>query len=202
LKEPAGRWLGSLILALSLSAVILAWIIIGASWYLNSSWFVFTRNAFSDLGGPRSCCPQLYNYGLMAVGALIVAAGIAMGRASQSLLEAWGSAYLALAGVFLGLIGYYYEGTRPHVFVSTWFFIQMDVALALLSAGLARRGSSLARLSLIVALEAFPVAALIGVLVGWPSAATLEAYGVVLIDFMVLVVSYEYYRQYRMERAA
>jgi Predicted membrane protein len=34
-----------------------------------------------------------------------------------------------VAGLFLALIGIYHAGTRPHVFVSTWFFVQMDTAL-------------------------------------------------------------------------
>ncbi|MEB3851333.1 MAG: DUF998 domain-containing protein [Desulfurococcales archaeon] len=189
-----GAALASLIPALAVAAIALAWAVIGAAWYLNRGWFAFTRDAFSDLGGAGSCCPGVYNYGLMAVGAVIVALGAAMLAASRGRLEAAGAAYMALAGVFLALIGYYHSGTRPHVFVSTWFFVQADLALALSSAGLALRGSRLALASLAVALAAFPVAGLVGATVGWPSAAVLEAYGVILIDFMVAVVALEYRR--------
>ena len=189
------RTLGACILSLSLAAILLAWVIIGASWSLNSGWFVFTRDAFSDLGGARSCCPGLYNYGLMGVGSIIVVLGYCIALAAPSKLEVAGGAYVALAGVFLGLIGYYHEGTRPHVFVSTWFFLQMDVGLALVAAGLTRRrAGGLAFPALLASMEAFPVAALVGVLVGWPSAAVLETYGVLVIDVVVLMISAEYYR--------
>lgn len=185
----ARRWIPACILALTLTAVLGAWGVIGASWLLNRGWFVFTRDAFSDFGGPRSCCPGLYNYGLMGVGLLIVALGYCMALASRGRLEAAGAAYAGLAGVFLGLIGYYHAGTRPHVFVSTWFFVQMDAALVMLSTGLARRGCRLAVPALYASMEAFPIAGLVGVLVGWPSAAVVETYGVLVIDFSIILVA-------------
>jgi hypothetical membrane protein len=188
------RLLSACILALTLSAVLGAWSIIGASWALNRSWFVFTRDAFSDFGGSRSCCPGLYNYGLMGIGILVVALGYCMALAARGKLEVAGAAYAGLAGVFLGFIGYYHEGTRPHVFVSTWFFVQMDVALAMLSVGLSRRGCWLARPALYASMEAFPVAGLVGVLAGWPSAAVLETYGILIIDFTIILVALCYRR--------
>jgi len=188
------RLLPACIVALTLSAVLGAWGVIGASWELNRGWFVFTRDAFSDFGGPRSCCPGLYNYGLMTIGALIIVLGYCMALASRGKIETAGAAYAALAGVFLGFIGYYHAGTRPHVFVSTWFFVQMDVALAMLSAGLSRRGCRLAGPALYASIGAFPVAGLVGVLVGWPSAAVLETYGILVIDFSVVLLAFCYQR--------
>ena len=169
-------------------AVVAGWLVIGASWWLNRKWFVFTRDAFSDLGGPGSCCPQLYNYGLILVGALVAlhGAGAALTAATRSGIA--GGAYMALAGVFLALIGVFPSGSRPHVFVSTWFFVQSDLALILLlweSYRLRRDLASLAGLAL--AVLAFPVAGLVEAAVGWPSAAAVEAYGVLIIDYGVLV---------------
>lgn len=46
-------------------SAILAWIIILVCISLNP-WFVFTKNAFSDLGGPMARDPWLYDYGLIA----------------------------------------------------------------------------------------------------------------------------------------
>jgi hypothetical membrane protein len=45
-------------------AVILAWVVIAVSISVNP-WFVFTKNAFSDLGGPYATDPWIYNYGLI-----------------------------------------------------------------------------------------------------------------------------------------
>lgn len=177
-------------------AVVLAWIIIGASWYLNRDWFVFTRDAFSDFGGSNSCCPGLYNYGLITVGVLLALYGVAIAGLGENKLEVSGGGYMVLAGVFLMLIGVFYEGTRPHTFVSTWFFIQADVSLALVTLGLWRRMKTPTSLSgFAAAVAAFPVAIILAVTVGWPSAAVLEAYGVIVIDIIALLVYIDYYRR-------
>lgn len=169
--------------------VVAAWLIIGASWALNSSWFAWTRDAYSDLGGPRSCCPILYNAGLALVGALLIAYGACLASCLPSRLGAVGAGYLALDGVFLGLIGYYHEGTRPHVFVSSWFFVQADVALILALYDAYRSGRGTPCLAaLVLSAAAFPVAVLVGVVWGWPSAAVLETYGIIIIDVGVLAL--------------
>jgi len=162
-------------------AVVLAWVVIGASWYMNREWFVFVRDAYSDFGGPESCCPGLYNYGLMLVGALVVVFGACTYLCAPGRLGAAGGAYFALAGVFLALIGVFPSGTRPHTFVSTWFFVQADMGLVLLLASM-RRGGGLTRLALLASILAFPVAGIVEVAVGWPSAAVVETYGIIIID--------------------
>lgn len=177
------------------AAAAAAWIVIGLSWSSNSSWFVFTRDAFSDLGGPSSCSPHLYNYGLMLTGLLLALYGVAVAGLAPGRLEVSGGAYTVLAGVFLGLIGVYPSGTRPHVFVSTWFFIQMDAALVLTLLGAWRRKRSMGSLvGLALSISAFPVAGVVEAAGGWPSAAVLEAYGIILVDAAALLVYVEYLR--------
>lgn len=173
-------------------AAVVAWIVIGLSWLLNP-WFVFTRDAFSDFGGPRSCCPGLYNYGLIGVGLLIILWSACIYRFAPSKAEVLGAGYMGLAGVFLALIGVFPSGTRPHVFVSSWFFVQADLAFIALGAGMARRRARFGLVLLLLSLLAFPVAGAIGVLVGWPSAATIEAYGVAVIDVGVLLLTASYW---------
>ena len=169
-----------------LVAAVAAWLFIGAAWLLNSSWFVFTRNAFSDLGGPRSCCPGVFNYGLMVTGVLVVAFGVCLVAASRGKLETVGASYLALSGVFLALIGVFPETTEPHRFVSVWFFLQMDVALLMMALAAWRETGSRAALAAVAATAlAYPLAGLVQLTVGWPSVATLEAYGIAVIDFAV-----------------
>lgn len=179
--------------SLGLVAAAVAWAFIGAAWTLNRGWFVFTRDAFSDLGGPRSCCPGLYNYGLIATGVIVVLFGACLAYAARGKLEAIGGSYIALAGVFLALIGVFPETTQPHIFVSVWFFLQMDVALLITSLAAWRETRSKAALAALLATAlAYPVAGLVQLAVGWPSAATLEAYGILVIDLAIACLWYTY----------
>ena len=168
--------------------MVLAWIVIGAAWLLNRDWFTYTRDAFSDLGGKGSCCPQLYNTGLIIVGLLLIAYGACATLLSRNKLETLGAGYIALAGVFLALIGVFPTGTRPHTFVSTWFFIQADLALTLLLTGQRRQGcrTPYNTTALLATLLAFPAAGLVEAIWGWPSAAVLETYGILVIDYAAL----------------
>ncbi|MEB3861768.1 MAG: DUF998 domain-containing protein [Desulfurococcales archaeon] len=173
---------------LALAAMILAWIVIGASWMLNP-WFDFWGDAFSDLGVPgQARYPWVYNYGLRATGMLLVGYSIYLYRWAKYKPEALASGLMAVAGIFLALIGVYPGGTRPHVFVSTWFFIQIDMALIPLMYSLWRnRGFKPAAWGLALALLAFPVFLAVEALVGWPSVAAGEAYGILVIDVAVVI---------------
>jgi hypothetical membrane protein len=100
-------------------------------------------------------------------------------------LEVVGGAFTLIAGLFLALIGIYHEGTTPHGFVSVWFFAQADLAIATWGIGLLIRrwrsmGAALTAMGLL--------APLIAAAIDWPSAATAEAYGIVLIDLGVLLM--------------
>ncbi|MCG2870075.1 MAG: DUF998 domain-containing protein, partial [Vulcanisaeta sp.] len=115
-------------------AVILAWVVIAVSISVNP-WFVFTKNAFSDLGGPYATDPWIYNYGLIITSVFVDLYSINLLLTSRNKVESFASAFVFVAGLFLALIGIYHAGTRPHVFVSTWFFVQMDMALIALGIG-------------------------------------------------------------------
>ncbi len=170
-------------------AAAAAWLVIGASWLVNADWFVFTRDAFSDLGGSGARMPWLYNLGLIAVGVMVAVYGACQVLLHESKPGVLGGGYMILAGVFLALIGVFPSGTRPHTFVSTWFFIQIDLALILLAWATARLGGSLSRIALLLALAAWPIAGIVEAVIGWPSAATLEAYGIIVIDLAILALT-------------
>ncbi len=181
------------LISLGVVAVVVAWFVIGLSWYLNRGWFVFMEDAYSDLGGYRSCCPWLFNYGLICVGILIILYGVGVVLVSANKLEVVGGSYLSLAGVFLVLIGLFPAGTRPHTFVSAWFFIQSDIALTILTYGLWRRTNDRSMLyGFIISLIAIPVAILVEIVIGWPSAAVIETYGILIIDLIVIMLYLEY----------
>ncbi|MCE4606379.1 MAG: DUF998 domain-containing protein [Desulfurococcales archaeon] len=175
------------ILALGILSPILAWIVIFISRYKNP-WFDVFGDAYSDLGGPKASDAWIYNYGLISVGILLLIYGVLITWKTIGKLGITGGAYLALAGVFLSLIGLFHSGTRPHTFVSTWFFIQADIAIILLAANY--RASLLGKILLIVSLLAFPVAILVGVTIRWPSTAILETYGIIIIDFGVMSIPF------------
>jgi hypothetical membrane protein len=178
-----------------LAAAILAWIVIGLSWWFNRGWFVYTRDAYSDFGGAVSCCPGLYNYGLMIVGAIMVLFSACIVWYSVGKLEVLGGGFLSLAGIFLALIGLFPSGHRHHVFVSTWFFVQANLALILLFLGLWKSYKEESyKAILILQLLAFPIAIIVELLWSWSSAAVIETYGIILIDIGVLAAVWHYTR--------
>ncbi|WP_054842423.1 DUF998 domain-containing protein [Vulcanisaeta distributa] len=168
-------------------AAVLAWLFIAISISVNP-WFVFTKNAFSDLGGPYATDPWIYNYGLIITSVFVDLYSINLLLVSRNKVEDFASAFVFIAGLFLALIGIYHEGTRPHVFVSTWFFTQMDMALITWGGigSLMAKDRRLGLFSLLLGVMS-PVIALI---VPWPSAATEEAYGIVVIDLWVALMTY------------
>jgi hypothetical membrane protein len=173
------------------AAAVIAWLVIGVSWYLNSSWFNFWEHAFSDLGVPgRANYYWVYNYGLMLTGLLVVGYGLYIYMWSGHKLEVLGSAFMMMAGVFLALIGVFPGGTRPHVFVSTWFFVQMNLALLPLTYAAWRyRGFKWGLPCFLSAVAAFPLYIAVDLLYGWPSVAAGEAYGILVIDAIVVALT-------------
>jgi len=158
-----------------------AWLIISECIRRNP-WFDAFQHAFSDLGTARATDPWLYNYGLMFVALLLLLFSVHMVIEATRRLEVVGGAYMSIAAVFLALIGAFPGGTKPHAFVSSWFFIQ--AFLAILTYGLGKwqvdRASSLASLT------TFSLA-LLGALVDWPSVATAEAYEIVLLNLATIL---------------
>ena len=132
------------------------------------------------------------------MGFLLVLYGVSLWVLGGNKFEVGGSAYMVLAGVFLALIGVYPGGTRPHVFVSSWFFVQADMALILVTLGAwIRLRSRLSYAGFWASLAAFPVAFLLDMIFPWPSAAVLETYGILVIDIVALLVYIDYRRVVR-----
>ncbi len=119
---------GLISLAVALTTIFLCW-------YLNP-WFDFWRDAFSDFGVSRACCPWLYNYGLIASAFFLSIYSLFILRVSRRKLESFSSGLLFTASIFLALIGVFPGGTRPHTFVSTWFFVQAFMSLTVLGVAL------------------------------------------------------------------
>ncbi|MEZ0290433.1 MAG: DUF998 domain-containing protein, partial [Sulfolobales archaeon] len=151
------------------------WIFTLASISVNS-WFNLYRDAFSDLGGSRARDPWIYNLGLVTSSIFIELLSIRIVLTARNKLEVVSGSYLSIAGVFLTLIAVYPAGTRPHVFVSTWFFIQAFLGVLLHGIAVISRDRVFSILTIII----FTLA-LAGALVDWPSAACLETYEILLL---------------------
>lgn len=166
-----------------LTASVVFWIFTLISISFNS-WFDFYRDAFSDLGGSRAFYPWIYNTGLVISSIFIEAFSIHMIIVSRDKLGVVAGSYMSVAGIFLSLIAVFPAGTRPHVFVSTWFFIQAFIGALLY--GLARvREDKIFSTTIFIIF----ILAVVGALIKWPSAATLEAYEIILLTiFSILYI--------------
>ncbi len=176
---------------LGIVAALFAWIVIGTCWFINP-WFVFTEHAFSDFGGPDASIPELYNYGLIVTGFLIILYGSSLIYLSHNKIEVIGGSYISLSGVFLALIGVYPSGARPHVFLSTWFFVQMYIGLIFLGLGMFLRKLRYSTSVLSISIPSLPISIIVDVIWGWPSAAVTEAYGIIIIDICVILITLAY----------
>ncbi len=154
------------------------------AWSISRNrWFSFFHNALSDLGDPsKATSPWIYNCGLIVSGIFVFAFSLYLIIASENKLQTVGGAYVSISALFLALIGVFHGGTRPHVFVSTYFFVQFFLGSILYGLGSGRR--ALRYGSVLIFLLA-----LFGTFIDWPSVALGETYEIALVmAFTVLVV--------------
>ena len=169
-----------------LVAFLGGWVVILAAISRNP-WFVFTENAFSDLGNPMANDPWVFNYGMMLNGLLIVVYGFYLVHVSFSKTSSVGGGFMIITGVFLTLIGTFPEGSQNHFFVSVWFFTQG--ALTVLTWGLALYGDARWSLESRVFIVLGFVGPILALLVPWPSIAVAEAYGILIMDIWVALMT-------------
>ncbi len=163
-------------------AGLIYWLFV--AWSISRNpWFSFFRNALSDLGDPaKATSPWIYNYGLIVTSLFVFAFSLYLILSSENKPQTVGGAYISISALFLALIGIYHGGTRPHVFVSTYFFVQFFLGAVLYGLGsgkkVLRYGSALVFLL-----------ALFGTFLDWPSVALIETYEIALIIVFVLLVA-------------
>lgn len=168
-----------------LIALIGGWLVILVSISRNS-WFVFTENAFSDLGGPLARDPWIFNYGLILNGFLIILYGVYLVKVSFNKMSSIGGGSMIITGMVLILIGLYPEGTGLHYFVSIWFFTQADITI--LTWGLALIDKPDWRKRAILFLLLSTIGPIIAWVIPWPSIAVAEAYGIGIMNIWVILM--------------
>ncbi len=176
--------------SLAIIAIAIAWITIIISIILNP-WFRINANALSDLGGgnfpinghPAPLDPWVFNTGLIVTGIMIMLFSIYSETFVSSKIENTGLSFFVISGLFLLLIGVYHEGTYPHDFVSIWFFILASISYFTIGISLLFQLKKFGILMVIVIVASWFVYAL----VKWQSVAEGEIFGVIIIDFMVIL---------------
>ena len=176
----------------------LSFCIFAVTVYLAASsnpWWDFFKDAFSDLGSPRAVNPWIFNAGLMIMGAILLLYSIGILWSADSKLEGFACGMLFVSGIFLFLIGYFPEGTKPHTFVSTWFYLQSFMASTLLGVALlVKREIWWGFTLLVLGASPLPLGLLIEQLIGWPSVAAEELAGALLIEAGAATASIYYLR--------
>ncbi|USH00164.1 DUF998 domain-containing protein [Thermococcus argininiproducens] len=163
-----------------IAGVVVYWLFV--AWSISRNpWFSFWSNALSDLGSPEMArAPGIYNYGLVITAVFMLAFSVYLMLSAENKLRTVGGAYISISAIFLALIGVFHAGTRPHGFVSTYFFVQFFLGMLIYGTGskdrAVRYGSGL-----LFAL------AVLGTFINWPSVALIETYEIALImGFTVL----------------
>ena len=169
-----------------LVAFIGGWVVILAAISRNP-WFVFTENAFSDLGNPLANDPWIFNYGMMLNGLLIIVYGFYLFHVSFNKTGSVGAGFMMITGIFLTLIGVFPEGSKNHYFVSVWFFTQG--ALTVLTWGLALYKGTRWSWEGVIFLVLSLGGSLIALVVPWPSIAVVEAWGIIIMDIWVAMMT-------------
>lgn len=150
-------------------------------WSISQNpWFSFWKNALSGLGGASANAPWIYNVGLVVTSMFVALFSAYLIFIAHNKIQTVGGAYISVSAIFLALIGIFHEGTYPHVFVSTYFFIQFF--LGALIYGIGSRGT------LGIGAVFLFILAIVGTLVKWPSTAILEAYEIILVMAFTLLV--------------
>ena len=168
------------------ASTVSGWLVILLSVSLNP-WFVFTEHAFSDLGVASANTPWVFNIGMILTGFMIVLFGVYLHEAVINNMSRLGSIAMMATGLFLMLIGLFPEGTSYHYRVSLGFFAMG--ALTVLIWGIALIQDTRKQRDGYVFVFMSIVGVLGSVLVPWPSTATVEAYGILILNIWVMIMT-------------
>ncbi|MGP3667358.1 MAG: DUF998 domain-containing protein [Candidatus Bathyarchaeota archaeon] len=172
------------------AAIVIGWVTILLSVFLHP-WFSLDKNALSDLGALNVPDNYIFNFGLMLSSILAFLYSLYLIK-TLNRLGCVGGVFLTLASANLFLIGFYPEGTYPHLLVSVEFFVLILIAclvvsLSLLTSGFKKHGLSglvLTLLSIILSLT-----------IPWPSVGALEVEVLLFITVWLMVMVHYHIKQ-------
>ena len=175
--------IGNLTGIFAISLVVVPWILFLICYIINPRW-ILTKDALSSFGDPSfTSYPWVYNYGLGIIALIIWFMALGMVIVAENKVQVFGGASWFMAGIFLALIGYYHGGTYPHDFVSTWFFVQAAISLAIMGLGAYPQRDFIGSVVPIAIAILMPLGSIV---VHWPSAATIEIYEIIIMDAVVI----------------
>jgi hypothetical membrane protein len=176
------------------AAVFVSWFFIATSIALNPWWIGhFTTGALSELGTPSEQVryPWVYNLGLIITSFFAFIYSTSLAYLSSNKVQVVGSSFFMVSSLFLAMIGIFHGGTYPHVFVSTYFFVQADISIITWGVGLLLKDRNPAILMLLVGL----LGPVLSQLIPFTSSAEVEVFGILLIDVWVFIVHFGFYRK-------
>ncbi len=145
---------------------------------IQNPWFSIMQNALSDLGGNGAINPWIYNYGLILSSPLLFLFSIYLVSKGKNKLQIIGGSFIMISSLFLAFIGIFHSGTRPHGFVSTYFFLQFFLGMLVWGIGGEKKDRYLC--------TSLFFAALLGAFLPWPSTGILEVYEILIIAIFTL----------------
>lgn len=120
---------------------------------------------------------------LIVTSLFVLAFAIYLILASENRLQTvGGGAYISISAIFLALIGIFHGGTRPHVFVSTYFFVQFFLGALIYGVGSEKREIRYGSVLIFLL-------ALFGTFLEWSSVALIETYEIALVMTFTLLVA-------------
>jgi hypothetical membrane protein len=176
------------------AAVFVSWFFIATSIALNPWWIGhFTTGALSELGTPSEQVryPWVYNLGLIITSFFAFIYSTSLAYLSSNKVQVVGSSFFMVSSLFLAMIGIFHGGTYPHVFVSTYFFVQADISIITWGVGLLLKDRNPAILMLLVGF----LGPLLSQLIPFTSSAEVEVFSILLIDIWVFIVHFGFYRK-------
>ncbi|MFO8110290.1 MAG: DUF998 domain-containing protein [Thermoplasmata archaeon] len=113
-------------------APVIAYIFIGIAILINRSWFSWSQNALSDLGGPEASYANVFNMGLVVTGIIGFLFAMAIFRFIESKIGVAGVSLFTASMIFFLLIGIFPEGTSFHFYIAIAFYILAIVGVTLI----------------------------------------------------------------------
>lgn len=114
-------------------APIIAYLSIGIAILVNRSWFSWSDNPLSHLGGSDATYGNIFNVGLVLAGIVGFLFAMAIFRLIETRVGIGGVSSFMAGMIFLLLVGIFPRGSGPHQYVAIAFFIFSFLGMILIA---------------------------------------------------------------------